>query len=192
MLKTIIIHLKRILLGILSVPARLLGFGGGISTPPSEAFEEVVDGQVDELRQELDIGPQQPPPSLAIRTLGEKIHAYAAGDAAVRNGYDLSCLPDHVAVALCTLTSDQLNRLGKAGPQMCGRWGLGEKKTGLVGVPLCKPHQSLRPRVTQTPGQDAGHLSVTGDRESDPSVDHSRRLGDALLARIRYLRAHTA
>lgn len=136
MLRAILRHIRRILLEIAKAPFRMAAWllgSGAPPSPPLAEFDEVVDKQVEELREELEAGP----PELASvnATLGERIHEYAVGDREVRDAFDFIGIPDHVAIALCTMPPDQLLRLAIAGPAICERWAAGEK-AGLVGVPL--------------------------------------------------------
>ncbi|MBP0439921.1 hypothetical protein [Tianweitania sediminis] len=122
---------------IFSALRRILGglFGGGAPELPSTEFEEVVDEQVEELRQDLSVKrqPQAPTPT----GLGGRVYAYASADYSARSSCDLDGIPDHVALTLLSLSRRELARLATAGPAVCGRWAKGEK-TGLVGVPPCR------------------------------------------------------
>lgn len=145
MLRAIIRHIRRILVELAKAPFRMAAwlFGtGGPPSPPSPEFEEVVDEQVEELRQELEAGPSELPG--VNMSVGERIHEYAAGDRDLRDTFDMAGIPEHVAIALLTMPPDQLLRLASAGPDICGRWAAGER-TGLVGVPL-PPKDWIRPQ----------------------------------------------
>jgi hypothetical protein len=139
MIKLIIQGLKQILKGLIALPGdlarSLLGRNGPALPPPETPFEDEVDRQAATLRKELIDLPAEA--AKAMSTLGERIHAYAAGDRAMRDGFDVSSIPEHVAVALLTMEQDRLLRLASAGPDACGKWAEGGK-TGLVGVPPCR------------------------------------------------------
>jgi hypothetical protein len=157
MLRAIIRHIRRILAELVKAPFRMAAwlFGtGGPPSPPSPEFEEVVDDQVEELREELEAGP---PELTDVNTsLGERIHEYASGDRDVRDTFDMAGIPEHVAIALLTMPPDQLLRLASAGPQVCGRWAAGEK-TGLVSVPLPRKDwiRQQEPAADETPSAPA-------------------------------------
>jgi len=127
-------------------------FGRGAAPAmPSPEFEELVDGQADKLRQELESSPEAEPDP--VTSLGARIHAYAAADADGRAGFDFDGVPDDVALALVSLTEVQLARLAAAGPVVCGRWARGER-TGLVGVPLPTPQKAQD--AGEAPAETAG------------------------------------
>lgn len=133
MLRTIIRRVLQFLRLLMTAPGRTLRslFGGGPSMPPTPEFEQLVDEEAEELREELDRKPETP---LAVQTLGEQVHAYAIGDQAVRESFDLGRIPDHVSLALLAMTSGDLTKLAAASPDQCGRWALGER-SGIVGLP---------------------------------------------------------
>lgn len=170
MLKAIIFHLKRILRGILSAPGRFARWlsGGGAPMVQSESFEEAVDEQISELREELDRTPVADDDEL--QTLGERIHEYASGDRDFRNTFDMTGMPDHVAIALCCMPPLPLIRLASAGPVVCGRWARGEK-TGLVGVPFPRTDWAdVRPQA-----QDEGEAACVPEGE-EPSRERGWQL----------------
>lgn len=137
MLRAIIRAIGRVLSVVGSAASRALAaiFGSGAEAHlPSPEFETIVDEQVEELREELDAAPERA--AVSVDTLGAMIHAYAAGDRAVRDAFDFAAVPEHVSVALLVMPPDQLARLAAAGPAICARWAAGEARTGLVGVPL--------------------------------------------------------
>jgi hypothetical protein len=158
MLRAILRHVRRILAFVAMVPFRLVAwlFGtGGAPVEPTANFEEVADEQVEELRDELEAPARELTP--VNLSLGERIHEYASGDYQTRGSFDLSGMPDHVAVALCVMPPEQLARLAAAGPDICRRWAAGEK-TGLVGVP--------------SPSRDWRSLSNLQGAEADAEIEH--------------------
>ena len=139
MLKVILRAIRQIVGGILAVPGDFLRWLTGQQSTPmpptTDAFADEVDSQAAELREQLDA--PAPKPTIAVRSLGGHVHGYAAGDRDYRDAFDVASIPENVATVLLTLAPDQLARLASAGPELCGRWALGEK-TGLVGVPPVK------------------------------------------------------
>jgi hypothetical protein len=139
MLKLILQGIRQILKGLIALPGdlarALLGRNGPALPPPETPFEDEVDRQAATLRKELIDLPAEA--AKAMSTLGERIHAYATGDRAMRDGFDVSSIPEHVAVVLLTMEQHQLVHLASAGPDACGKWAEGGK-TGLVGVPPCR------------------------------------------------------
>jgi hypothetical protein len=139
MLKMILLGIKQMLKGLIALPGDLaravLGRNGLTLPPPETPYEDEVERQAAKLRQELIELPAEA--AKAASTLGQRVHAYAAGDRAQRDGFDFGSVPEHVAVALLTMQPHQLLRLAAAGPEACGRWAEGGR-TGLVGVPPCE------------------------------------------------------
>jgi hypothetical protein len=125
--------------GPLALPGDLaraiFGKNGPALPPPETPYEDEVERQAAKLRQELIERPTEA--AKAASTLGQRVHAYASGDRAQRDGFDVGSVPEHVAVALLTMQPRQLLRLTAAGPEACGRWAEGGR-TGLVGVPSCE------------------------------------------------------
>lgn len=159
MLRAIIRVIRRMLGAVGRGLIRLGGlFGrGGAPTAPSPEFEELVEEQAEELRQELDTVPAAAP--FEVTTLGARIHAYAAADAEGRAGFDFDSVPDDIALTLVALTEGQLARLAAAGPVICDRWARGEK-TGLVGVPMPgKAEAPAEPAVEADDLPESGHLA---------------------------------
>ncbi|TPK78227.1 hypothetical protein [Mesorhizobium sp. B2-4-17] len=113
----------------------LFGVEGTPLPPATDAFADEVDSQAAELREQL--AAPAPEPMIAVRSIGGHIHGYATGDREYRDAFDVASIPENVATALLTLAPDQLARLANAGPELCGRWALGQR-TGLVGVPPVK------------------------------------------------------
>jgi hypothetical protein len=138
MLKMILHGIKQMLKGLLLLPGDLaravLGRSGPALPPPETPFEDEVDRQAAKLRQEMIEAPAEA--ARKASTIGERVHAYAAGDRSVRDGFDVGSVPEHVAVALLTMQPNELLRLAAAGPEACGKWAEGGR-TGLVGVPPC-------------------------------------------------------
>lgn len=132
MIRRILAAIGRFLAGVALLPIRILQsiFGSGPAMPPPGAFEAMADDEADSLREELR-APMRPAP-LAVRTMGEHVHGYAASED--RTAYDLSLVPENVAVALLSLTERQLQDMAAAGPEACGRWALG-MRSGIVGLP---------------------------------------------------------
>ena len=137
MLRVILRAIRQIIGGLVRIPGDFLrwltGQQGTPLPPATDDFADEVDSQAAELREQLDAAPV-PEPMIAVRSLGGHVHGFAAGDREYRDAFDVASIPEHVATALLTLAPDQLARLANAGPELCGRWALGEK-TGLVGLP---------------------------------------------------------
>ncbi len=165
MLRAIIRHVMRFLRALSAAPGNILRglVGGGAPIAPSAEFEEVVDEQVEELREELNARPETP---LAVRTLGELVHAYASGDTAAKESFDLGRIPDHVSLALLSMKSGDLAKLASASPDQCGRWALGQR-SGIVGV--AAPSKDQGPAVTgrlRDEGEQASALLPAGERRA--------------------------
>lgn len=143
MLRAIIRHVMRILRALLAAPGNALRslIGVGPPPPPSAEFEEIIEEEIDELRDELASRPETP---LAVRSLGELVHAYAIGDVTSRESFDLCRIPDHVSVALLAMAAGDLDKLATATPDQCGRWALGQR-SGIVG--LVEPNTDRVPVV---------------------------------------------
>lgn len=137
MLRRILQIIRRAITALFRLPQRLLGavFGGRGGAPEPAPYEEAVEEQIEELRETMEAPADGP--GIAAATLGERVHAYVAGDREARNAYDMDQLPEHVGIALLTMPEGARLRLAQAGKDVCGRWALGER-TGLVGVPLCR------------------------------------------------------
>lgn len=137
MLRRILQIIRRAIAALCRLPLRLLGavFGGKGGAPEPAPFEEAIDEQLEELREAMEA----PADGLGIAatTLGDRVHAYVAGDRQVRDAFDMDQLPEHVGIALVTMPEGARLRLAQAGKEVCGRWALG-KRTGPVGVPLCR------------------------------------------------------
>lgn len=132
MIRRILAAVRRFLSLMLALPgdlARLLGLAGP-PLPPPPVFEMEADDQANQLREELRAPVREP--GLAMRTLGGHVHAYASAED--RTSFDLSFVPEEVAVALLSLDGRQLAILAAAGPEACGKWALGQR-SGIVGVP---------------------------------------------------------
>lgn len=133
MMRQILAAIARFLSRCVALPFRLLQsvFGGsGPVLPPPPDVEAEIDGEAEALRDELNAPARITPP--AVRTLGEEVHGYAAAED--RAAYDLSLVPEHVAITLLSMDERQLRVLSLAGPQACGRWALG-MRSGIVGLP---------------------------------------------------------
>lgn len=151
MLRRILHALRRAITAVLRLPLRALGFiFGGKDAPAAEPFEEGVEEQLEELREAMEA--PQDGPGIAAATLGERVHAYVAGDREARDAYDMDQLPEHVGIALLTLPEGARLRLAQAGRELCGRWALGER-TGLVGVPPCKMRRMAEGRQEERCGK---------------------------------------
>lgn len=148
MLKRILHYIRVALRGLGRLSMRGLGFLFGRRGQPALPYEDAVEAEVEELKEELASEAQAP--SLAAQTLGEKVHRYVSGDRQARDAYDMNQLPEHVGITLLTLPESARILLAKAGPEKCGRWALGER-TGLVGVPLCR-QESLAARARRKLG----------------------------------------
>jgi hypothetical protein len=161
MLRAIIRHVMRILRALLAAPGNTLRrlLGGGAPTPPTPEFEDTVDEQVEELREELARTPETP---LAALTLGEQVHAYAVGDEAAREFFDLGRIPDHVSLALISMATDGLAKLASANPDQCGRWAMGGR-SGIVGLP--SPVRERMPAVSEKPRDADGQAPVLPEGE---------------------------
>ena len=169
MLRQILAAIRQIISGIVRIPGDFLrwltGQQGTPLPPATDDYSDVVDKQAAELREQLEAAPA-PEPMIAVRSLGGHVHGYAAGDLTYRDAFDVGSIPEHVSVALLTLAPDQLARLASAGPELCGRWALGEK-TGLVGVPPVK--RGWVPSVvngTKQAGEQAPGLVPEGEAPS--------------------------
>lgn len=152
MIRRILAAIGRVLAGLVALPFDLLRSllgGSGPALPPPAAFEAMADDEADSLREQLR-APMRPAP-LAVRTMGEHVHGYAASED--RTAYDLSAVPEHVAVVLLSLTERQLQDLAASGPEACGRWALG-MRSGIVGLP---PVSARTPAAAPEPrtGPDA-------------------------------------
>jgi hypothetical protein len=170
MLKMIINGIRQILKGLIALPGDLaravLGRSGPALPPPETPFEDEVDRQAEKLRQELIEAPSEA--ARKASTIGERVHAYAAGDRATRDGFDVGSVPEHVAVALLTMQPAGLLRLASAGPEACGRWAEGGR-TGLVGVPPCRkdwaignaPDEDGKPSPACAPANESLPLPCT-------------------------------
>lgn len=112
----------------------LLGMHGPVLPPADDGLDGRVADVADGLRQELESAGRRTRPA-AGPGLGASVHAYAAGDRAARDAFDMSKLPERVAVALLTMPPDQIARLASAGPAACARWVAG-KRCGIVGIAL--------------------------------------------------------
>ena len=145
MLRQIVQGLKLILKGLLALPGDMLrwlrGSGGPMLPPAETPFEEEVEKQAAALRKDLIELPAEAAKAASI--LGQRVHAYAAGDRLAREGFDVASVPEHVALALLTIEPHQLLRLASAGPEACGRWAAGQK-SGIVGVPACRINGNAR------------------------------------------------
>jgi len=132
MIRRIFTAIWQMIRGVLALPGDLLRFLGlgGPALPPPAAFEHMAEDEADSLREELRAPARTIP--LAVRTMGEHVHGYAVS--ADRTAYDLSLVPENVAVALLSLTERQLQDMAAAGPEACGRWALG-MRSGIVGLP---------------------------------------------------------
>jgi hypothetical protein len=171
MLKLILQGIRQILKGLVALPGdllRMLRGESGPALPPLETpYEDGVERLAATLRKELIELPAEA--ARKASTLGGRIHAYAAGDRQARDAFDVSGIPDHVAVALLTMEPHQLTRLAAAGPDACGKWAEGGK-TGLVGVPPCRKaciSGSGRDEGTElpsAPARAAGSLRLPGMR----------------------------
>lgn len=155
MLRAIMRVLPRVLAAVGRGLIKLGALFGRRAAPamPSPEFEELVDEQSEELRQELDAVPEAAP--APVTSLGARIHAYAGGSADGRARFDFDGVPDDVALTLVSLTEVQLGRLAAAGPVACARWALGEK-TGLVGVPAPAMPPPTAPGVDEAPDEPEG------------------------------------
>lgn len=170
MLKTIIRHITRMLRALLAAPGDILRslFGGGAAAMPTPEFEEVVDEQVEELRERLDRKPETP---LAGQSLGELVHAYAVGDQAARESFDLGRIPDHVSLALLAMAPSDLAKLAAATPDQCGRWSLG-KRSGIVGLPSPVPERqpAAAVRVKRRDGEQEPQPALVPECERHEAV----------------------
>ena len=135
MIRRILAAIARFLSRCVALPFRLLQsvFGGsGPVLPPQADVEAEIDGEADALRDELRASARITPPE--VRTLGE--------------AYDLSLVPEHVAVTLLSMDERHLQVLAAAGPEACGRWALG-LRSGIVGLPSISattPAEAREPR----------------------------------------------
>lgn len=147
MIRRILAAIARFLSRCVALPFRLLQsvFGGsGPVLPPQADVEAEIDGEADALRDELRAPARITPPE--VRTLGEEVHGYAAAED--RAAYDLSLVPEHVAVTLLSMDERHLQVLAAAGPEACGRWALG-LRSGIVGLPSISattPAEAREPR----------------------------------------------
>ncbi|GAA2884451.1 hypothetical protein GGQ99_005113 [Aminobacter niigataensis] len=155
--------IARALAGGIRLPFDLLGDIGrmlGLSPaatrlPPTGVFDQSIDLETAELRHRLEAAATivVPAPNLPRQDAGQIVHAYASTDGRSRQGFDMSKLDEHVAIALLTMQPTQLHRLALAGPAACGRWASGCK--GIVGVPLPSPNLLRHP--------DAGKAECVDD-----------------------------
>lgn len=152
MLRAIMRIIRRVLAGmwrgVARVAASLFG-GAGAPAAPSPGPEEAIDEEVAELRQELESSPEAAPD--LPDALGERIHAYVVTED--RAAYDMSLLPDHVAMTLLSMDERRLRVLADAGPEACGRWALG-LRSGIVGLP--SPTRQARAEG-EAPAETAGY-----------------------------------
>ena len=152
MFRRILHALRRAVAALFRLPLRLLGavFGGRGSAPEPAPYEETVEEQIEELRDALEAPADGP--GIAVRTLGERVHAYVAGDREARDAYDMDQLPEHGGIALLTMPEGARLRLAQAGKELCGRWALGAR-TGLVGVPQCRMRRMAEGRQKERRGR---------------------------------------
>lgn len=152
MLRQIFAAIRRILGSIFRVPFDLLtalGGGPGPVMPPDAHFEYVADDQADDLRHDLRSPVAEA--GTAFQTLGGHVHAYAA--AHDRLTYDLSAVPDELAVTLLSMSDRELSVLAAAGPETCGLWAAG-RRCGIVGLPRIsetEPAAAPEPDVASAP-----------------------------------------